>query len=366
MGHLERTGPGAVFKADHKGQDHMARRSDFDTRQHRGDAAPAQSMDTDVSSPTKPRVTVVTPAYNEEASLPAYVAAVTGALLGRNDFEVRVLFVDDGSDDGTWLYLSELCRADARFRAIRLSRNFGAHAALHAGLAEADGDAVATLACDLQDPPEVILEFLARWQEGAQIVWGRRASRDDGRWREAASRICEATLRRYAMPKRSCFTVGSFILLDRQVVECLRQYPERRRVTFALVAWTGFTQAVVDYHRRRRQAGSSGWTPRQMLTTMYDAFLGFSPAPIRLMTWTGVGAFMLCLALGVYLVIDWIAGRPLKGWTSIMLAVSFFSGLQLLLTGLVGEYLYRIHVEVMQRPTYFIAAATGSSSADRG
>jgi dolichol-phosphate mannosyltransferase len=239
-----------------------------------------------------------------------------------------------------------------------LSRNYGSHIALSAGFAHASGDAVAVLACDLQDPPEVVLEFLDRWREGADIVWGRRRTRDDAALRVWTSTIFERLIRRYAMPHGSRFTVGSFLLVDRRVAECFRQFEEQNRVTFALVAWTGFDEAVVDYDRRQRSAGRTGWTYGRMLKTMYDAFIGFSFVPIRLMTLAGVGVSLANVPFAIYLIVVWLTGRPLEGWTSVMFALVFFFGLQFLILGVVGEYLYRIYAETLRRPLYFISATT--------
>jgi polyisoprenyl-phosphate glycosyltransferase len=205
-------------------------------------------MEKSLDNPT-PRVTIITPVYNEEESLPIYRDEVSRILLDHPDFDFEVLFVDDGSSDKSWDLIQQYCDDDARFRALKLSRNFGAHAALGAGIDRADGDAIAILACDLQDPPSVILEFLSEWREGKQIVWGKRRSRKDAGWRVLASRAFSSVIRKHAMPKGSQFTTGSFFLMDQRVAECCRQFPERNRITFALVAYTGFDQTVVEYDR---------------------------------------------------------------------------------------------------------------------
>jgi len=305
-----------------------------------------------------PRVTVITPVYNEEAGLPEYERTVRAVLLDNQEFDFDVLFVDDGSRDGSWASIEQICARDPRFRGIRLSRNYGAHVALSAGFAHATGDAVATLACDLQDPPETVLEFARRWRAGAQIVWGYRKSRADAPWRRITSRLFEGLIRRFAMPRGSKFTVGSFLLVDHHVAECFRQFQEHNRVTFALVAWTGFRQDTVEYHRRERRAGTSGWTYRRMIKTMYDTFIGFSFLPIRLMTLAGVLLSLATVPFAVYLLAVYFTGQPLPGWTSVMLALTLFFGIQFLLMGVVGEYLYRIYAEVVRRPLYFVSDST--------
>jgi glycosyltransferase involved in cell wall biosynthesis len=307
----------------------------------------------------RPRVTVITPVFNEEGALADFERSVRSVLLENDEFDFEVLLVDDGSGDASWRRIAEMHARDHRFSGLRLSRNYGAHVALSAGFAHATGDAVATLACDLQDPPETVLEFARRWRDGgAQIVWGHRRSREDAGWRIWFSRFFEHLIRRFAMPPGSQFTVGSFLLVDRRVADCFRQFQEHNRVTFALVAWTGFSQDIVEYDRRERRSGRSKWTWRRMIKTMYDTFIGFSFLPIRLITLAGVMLSVLTVPFAAYLVLVWATGRPLAGWTSVMLGLTLFFGVQFLMMGVVGEYLYRIYAEVVRRPLYFVSDAT--------
>lgn len=310
------------------------------------------------------RVTIITPVYNEQDSLPAYVEAVRGTLLSRSDVEYEVLLVDDGSQDLSWAMIERVCAEDARFRGIRLSRNFGAHIALCAGFDQARGDAAVILACDLQDPPETVLAFADKWLAGADIVWGHRRQREDSFWRRVASGVFAMVMRRYAMPRGSRFTTGSFLLADRKVVQAVQQMRENSRITFALVGWTGFRQEVVEYDRQRRRAGASGWTFGRMIKAMYDAFVGFSALPIRLATALGIAISLLNIPLAVYLLASWLVGDPLPGYTSIMLLLTVFFGIQFLLMGLVGEYLYRIYLEAVRRPLYFVAGQCGKAATE--
>lgn len=305
-------------------------------------------------------VTVVTPVFNEQDSLPLYVETVRNVLLTRTDVEFDVLFVDDGSTDRSWELIERTCAADARFRGLCLSRNFGAHIALCAGFDAARADAVAVLACDLQDAPETVLEFVSKWRAGADIVWGHRRERDDLLWRRLASRLFGAAMRQYAMPRGSRFTTGSFFIADRKVVEAVQRMREHSRITFALVAWTGFRQEIVQYDRKRRREGKSGWTFWRMILAMYDAFVGFSVLPIRLTTALGIAISLLNVPLAIYLVTRWLLGNPLPGYTSVMLVLTVFFGIQFLLMGLIGEYLYRIYLEAVRRPLYFVAARCGA------
>ena len=313
-----------------------------------------------------PIVLVLTPVYNESAGLDAYEQAVTRTLLSRSDCDVRVLLIDDGSSDDSWARICALAARDSRFRGIRLSRNYGSHIALSAGFANiGDADAVATLACDLQDPPEVVVQFIDTWKDGADIIWGKRTSRDESLIRIWTSRIFESLIRKHAMPPRSHFTTGSFLLVDRKVAECFAQFQEHNRVTFALVAWTGFSEQVVEYRRQRRQTGRSGWTYGRMVKTMYDTFIGFSQTPIRIMTVAGGAVSLLTIPMAGYLLYHRIVGHPILGWTSTMLPMTLFFGLQFLMMGIIGEYLYRIYTEVVRRPLYFVSDTTWAESLRR-
>jgi len=306
----------------------------------------------------KPRITIITPVLNEAAGLESYRRAITDILFSRTDADYRVLFVDDGSRDESWRIIERFCAEEPRMRGIRLSRNFGAHSAIAAAMDRAEGDAVAVLACDLQDPAETLVEFVERWRAGADIVWGVRRQRVDSRWRIWASNLFFRLVRRFAMPRGSLFATGSFLLADRRVVECYRQFNEHNRVTFALIAWTGFDQARVEYDRRSRDAGRSRWTFIKMMRAMYDTFIAFSDLPARAITWIGLGVWLLTLLLSIYFLFAWLTTNVLPGWTGLMVAMMVLFGLLFLVLGVVAQYLHRIYAEATRRPIYFIARET--------
>lgn len=301
------------------------------------------------------RVTIVTSVYNEEETLEAYRTAVESVFFSHTDVEYQVLFVDDGSTDATWQIVQRFCAESPHFRAIRLSRNFGGHTADTAGIDQATGDAVVTLACDLQDPPEIVLEFVEKWRAGAQIVWGTRRTRPENPLRVWATKFFAWLLRTQAMPRGSKFTTGGFFLIDRKVAECYRQFHEHNRITFALVAWTGFNQDVVLYDRRERQAGHSGWNFGRMIKAMYDTLMGFSNLLPRFITFLGAAIFLLNIPITAFLIINHFFLRPLPGWSGLMIALSFFFGVVCLMLGIMSEYLHRIYLESTGRPLYFIA-----------
>lgn len=276
----------------------------------------------------------------------------------RKEYDFEIVFVDDGSVDDSWRIIEEISQRDGRFRGLRLSRNRGAHIALTAAVESARGNLLMTLACDLQDPVETFDAFIEKWKQGAKIVWGKRVSRIDAGWRKASSELFHTILKKFAMPKGSKFTTGSFFLIDRKVAENFKQFKEQNRITFAIVAWTGFEQAQVEYARQKRLAGSSGWTIIKLFRTVMDALLGYSTLPLRCITALGIFFFFSSMAFLVYLVFYWMSGTKVPGWTSIMFMFTFFSGIQCLLIGILGEYLKRIYSEVLARPLYFVSEET--------
>jgi glycosyltransferase involved in cell wall biosynthesis len=307
----------------------------------------------------QPRITIITPVFNEEASLEAYRAEVVRCFFSCTDVHYEILFVDDGSSDASWEIIERFCRESSRFRGLRLSRNFGSHTALSAGIDNSHSDAVATLACDLQDPPEAVCEFVEKWLEGAQIVWGRRRTRPEAPLRVWLTNLFAWLIKTQAMPRGSKFSTGSFLLIDRTVVECFRRFREHNRITFALVAWTGFSQDVVFYDRVARKAGVSGWNFGKMISALYDTLIGFSNVLPRFITLLGAAIFLMNIPVAIYLVADYIFARPFPGWTGLMLALCFFFGVVCLMLGVMSEYLHRIYIETTGRPLYFIAQESG-------
>ena len=307
---------------------------------------------------THPEIEILTPFYNEEQCFHLYTERVESVLLTRTDVRYRFLLIDDGSTDKTWELIVQHCDQSPRFRGLRLSRNFGGHTAVTAGLDLSDADAVAILAADLQDPPEVIARFVEAWRQGADVVFGRRRMRGDTRWRIFASKIFEALLRRFAMPRGSKFATGGFLLMDRKVVGCVRQMREANRLIFGLVAWTGFRQAVVEYDRQHRAAGRSAWSLARMIRSMYDGLIGFSAAVPRAVTLLGAFFSLIGFVAALYFLLNAIFYSPMPGWSTIMVTLSVFFGIVFIILGTICEYLLRIYTESTRRPLYFIAADT--------
>ncbi len=300
-------------------------------------------------------LSLIVPVFNEEDNLPALVERVK-AVVEAEGVDYEFMFIDDGSKDRSLDVLTELAAADERVKIVSLSRNFGSHAAISAGIDHVSGDAAVIMAADLQDPPEVIGEFLKKMREGYDVVWGARAARPESMRRRLAGRVFYGLVRSIALPGYPKGGTGSFCLITRRVVEALRLFPEKQRITFGLVYWAGFKQTLVLYERAPRRAGSSGWSRRRLIDASIDVLTTYSYAPLRAITYLGLVVFLLSLIGIGYVIVNWLlTEETLAGWSSTFVAIAFFGGLQMITLGVVGEYLWRIAVEVRRRPLYIAA-----------
>lgn len=303
-------------------------------------------------------VSVVVPAFNEQQVLPAFFERLQAALASLPD-PAEVVFVDDGSSDATPRLLDEWAAADPRVRVLHLTRNFGHQAALTAGIDHASGDAVVLIDADLQDPPELIPAFHARWREGHQAVFGRRRRSNEGVLKRFVYHAFYKILHALAdieIPLDS----GDFSLMDRAIVDRLRQLPERTRFLRGLRSWVGLRQSAIEYDRPARASGDSKYTLPKLFKLAFDGIVSFSAAPLRLALLLGALVSMAgFLLIGVLFYLRLAHAFELPGWTSLMVVVLFLGGIQLLTVGIVGEYIARIYEEVKNRPVYFVARAVG-------
>ncbi len=307
---------------------------------------------------TLQKLSIVAPAYNEEAALPAFYKAVKEALQGLGA-EYEFVFVDDGSTDKTLEALREIARSDARAKILSFSRNFGHPAAISAGLAHAAGDAVVVMDTDLQDPPEAISQFIAAWQGGADVVYGIRAKRKEWFGKRFSYWLFYRLLGRLS-PTPIPLDSGDFSLLDRKVVALLNAMPERRRFVRGLRAWTGFTQVGVPFERAERRAGTPKYTFGKLLGLAADGILSFSYVPLRAAT--AFGFIIALLSFVVMLIVFYlrlIHSIVLTGFSTTIITILFMGGIQLLTLGILGEYVGRIYDEVKQRPLYVIREKIG-------
>jgi dolichol-phosphate mannosyltransferase len=307
-------------------------------------------------------LSVVIPAFNEEENLDALWARLTPVLDEVGGGEVVI--VDDGSSDATWSGITRLAAADPRVRGVRLSRNFGHQAALSAGMAHARGRTVCFMDADLQDPPELVVQLMERWREGHEVVYAIRRTRPEGLLKRTAYRTFYRLYRRLAnidVPLDS----GDFALLDRRVVDELLALPEHNRFLRGLRSWVGYRQVGVAYDRDARHAGEPKYTARQLFRLAFDGLLSFSAVPLRLASFLGI---LVAIAGGLYVGVAifarlFLGGVP-QGWTSIIAVVLAIGGIQLIVVGVLGEYVARIYDESKARPNFLVAETTAPATPD--
>jgi len=324
---------------------------------------PARAPATQHSLPAregKALLSVVVPCFNEEEVIARTHRRLTDVLATQPQIELEIIYVDDGSRDRTLAILKDLRSTDARVRVVSFSRNFGHQFAVTAGLDHAAGDAVCVIDADLQDPPEVIVEMLARWRAGVDVAFGVRTEREG----ESAFKLWTAKLFYRTINRMSETAIpldtGDFRLLDRSAVEAFQAMPERDRFVRGMVAWAGFRQEAVPYRRAARAAGTTKYPLRKMLRFAADGIMSFSTAPLRLAIYVGVVAAMLAMAGVAYALAMRLATRNwVEGWTLLFIAVLFIGGVQLMFMGVVGEYIGRIYGEVKRRPLYLVKEQIG-------
>lgn len=289
---------------------------------------------------SRPLVSVIVPVYFNAESLPR-LAERLRAIAAAADFAVEAVFVDDGSGDESWTRIQAIAKDWPESRGVRLTRNFGSQMAIAAGLREARGDAAAVLSADLQEPPELLPEMVAAWRRGATAVLAVRRSRPEGWTSRAAADVYYRTLRRLALSE---MPPGGFdcFLIARPAIDFLAENREIHTSLPGLLVWGGFPTALVPYDRLAREEGESRWTFAKKTKYFLDAVISFSYAPLRWMSVLGAVLALFAFAYAVFLVVYKIVhGQPIQGWSSLMVAVAFFSGVQLLSLGVLGEYVWR-------------------------
>jgi dolichol-phosphate mannosyltransferase len=307
----------------------------------------------------RPALSLVIPIYNEEPVIPELerrLGVVLGGLGSLVD-SWEVVLIDDGSADRSYELLSALADREPRFKIISFARNFGHQMAITAGLDRAEGDAVVVMDADLQDPPEVIASMIEKWREGFDVVYGVRKSRKGETIFKRATaaifyRLFRAMLGGLSVP----LDAGDFRLMSRPAVLALRALRERHRFVRGMVSWIGFRQTAVYYDRDVRFAGTTKYPFRKMLRFAIDGMTSFSIVPLRVATWLGIIAGIAAIGIGGWaLYVKLFLSGVVTGWTTIMILVAFGSSAQLLMIGILGEYVGRIYEEVKRRPLYLTA-----------
>jgi dolichol-phosphate mannosyltransferase len=305
------------------------------------------------------KISVVVPVYFNKDSLRLLHQRLAEVAKRVSQADFEFLFVDDGSRDDSFGVLQELAARDARVRGLRLVRNFGSNAAILAGLAHAGGDCIVVLAADLQDPPELIPELIEQWRAGNPVVLAARAERRDPWLTRWTGDLFNWLFRRFVFPN---FPPRGFdfFLADRKVVRVLVENAGVNLYVFGLLLWTGYKSVTIAYTREERPFGKSRWNLGRKIKYFLDAFVGFSYLPLRLASVTGIALAILGFFYAVFLIVTRIVlGFPVEGWTSLMVVLVLVSGVQMMMLGILGEYVWRNLDEARRRPLYLISETLG-------
>lgn len=298
-------------------------------------------------------LSVVIPAYNEEQMLSRCVE-VLSRLLESEHISYELIFVDDGSKDRTW---EEICRAhqeNENVRGIHFSRNFGKEAAIFAGLSESKGECTAVMDCDLQHPPETLVEMYRLWERGFEVVEGVKRTRGkEAVTHRMATRIFYRIMS--GAVKIDMSRASDFKLLDRKAVQSLLEMPERNAFFRAMSAWIGFRQAQVEFDVQEREAGESKWSTRKLISYAISNIVGYSTVPMQFVTGAGIVIFLLAVVLGIQTIIRYASGHAVEGFTTVILLILLIGSVIMISLGIIGYYIARIYEETKGRPRYIIS-----------
>ena len=299
------------------------------------------------------KVSIVVPMYNEQEVANEFYNRTTN-VFKELPYEYEIIIVNDGSRDKTLDLVLDLVKNDEHVKVINFSRNFGHQAAITAGIENATGDAIITIDADLQDPPEVIADLLKKWEEGYDIVYAKRKSRKtDTFFKRTTANIYYKVLNKLSdikIPEN----VGDFRLISKRVQQVFIKLPEKDRYIRGMFAWMGFKQSFVEFDRQSRFAGKTKYPLKKMIKLAVSGIIGFSTKPLRLIFKLGLATTFLSFLLMVYAIIVKILGYTTNGWSSLMVAITFIGGIQLLSLGIVAEYVAKIYGEAKARPVYII------------
>jgi polyisoprenyl-phosphate glycosyltransferase len=306
-----------------------------------------------------PLLSIVTPAYNEAANL-AVLHERLAATLDPLGVDWEWVIVDDHSTDDTFAAIGALRARDPRVRGVRFAHNFGSHTAMICGLHHVRGRCTAIMAADLQDPPATLPALMAEWRKGAHVVWAVRRRREGERTSTIAfARVYYWMMRRIVGIRDMPETGADFALIDARVVEAVRRFRESNVSILALITWMGYRQAEVAYDKQQRLHGRSGWSLAKKLKLVVDSVTSFTSLPIRAMSYVGFLVALLGFLYAAFIVVHSIGGRPVEGWSSLMVTLLVIGGVQMLMMGVLGEYLWRALDESRQRPRYLVEATVG-------
>lgn len=315
-------------------------------------------------SPSIPALSIVVPCYNEEECLSTLYERVTAVAHAQAGDDYELVLINDGSRDKTWEMMQDIAARDPQLVAINLSRNHGHQLALTAGLDLCRGDLILILDADLQDPPELLPQMIAKMrEEGADVVYAVRGARAG----ESFGKKFTASLFYRLLDKLTDTAIpldtGDFRLMSRRALNALLAMPEQARFIRGMVAWIGFKQVPITYDRAERLAGETKYPLARMMRLALDAITGFSTTPLRLASHLGIGLAFISLLIMVYIFAGWLSGNAIQGWTSMMLLIVMLGAAQMFVLGMIGEYLGRLYMESKKRPLYIVAEIRGGATA---
>ena len=302
------------------------------------------------------KISVVIPAYNEQEVIKTCYDRIKKVLEELNNYEYEIIFINDGSKDDTLKILQEISKEDSKVKVISFARNFGHQAAVTAGIKHVTGDAIVIIDADLQDPPELLPEMIALWEEGNEVIYGQRKLRKgESAFKLLSAKLFYSTLNALSdveIPKDT----GDFRLVDRKVIDVINNLPEHNKFLRGLFSWVGFKQKAYKYEREERYAGKTKYPLKKMWKLATDGIISFSTKPLKLVGGLGILTIFISMGILIYSLVSYIfnLNNLTPGWTSIMVAITLFSGVQLLSIWIMSEYIARIYDEARNRPEYII------------
>lgn len=301
------------------------------------------------------KVTILIPCYNEEASLPALYSALVSMMDQNDGYDWEILMINDGSKDHTLSIIKEFRRSDHRFAYVDLSRNFGKEAAMLAGFDYAKGDCMVIMDADLQHPPSLIPEMLKYWEEGFEDVYAKRINRGKETWMRKQLSLLYYKMLQHTTRVEILQNVGDFRLLDRKCIDVLKQMRETQRYTKGMFCWIGFKKKEIQFEQGNRVAGKSSWSFGKLFNLAIEGITSFTTAPLRISTLLGFVVSIFALLYMVYIIAKTLIwGEPVQGFPTLMIAILFLGGVQLISLGIIGEYIGRIFNETKNRPVYIV------------
>lgn len=312
--------------------------------------------------PVPPTISIICPCFNEQEVVEHFTQKIS-AILHATGFSFELIFINDGSTDNTLARLYELAAQNSYIRVLNLSRNFGKEAALTAGLDHAHGEVVIPIDADLQDPPELITQFIEKWQQGYDVVLAKRVDRSQDSWAKKLSANLFYKFHNLIANVPLPDNVGDFRLMTQRVVESIRKLPENQRFMKGLFSWVGFKTAVIEYQRPARAAGRTSFNGWKLWNFALEGITSFSTAPLRIWLYLGLLISAIAFIYGSFIVVKTlIFGISLPGYASMITLILFFGGIQLIGLGVMGEYIGRLYIESKRRPIYLIENDTKNDS----